>query len=130
VIVELHWRVTPRHFEIPVDLERCWERLQPVTLASESVSSLAPEDMLLLLCAHGAMHSWEQLLWIADIAELVRTQPALEWGQVLEQSHRAGRGRMLMLGLYLADTLLDAPLPHSVRAELRADARAGSLLHG
>jgi hypothetical protein len=121
VRVELHWRITPRIFEIPLDLDGCWARLQPVWLAGTSVPSLAPEDLLLFLCAHGSKHGWERLLWIADIAELARAQPALDWQRVLDEARRPGCGRMLSLGLSLADSLLGAPLPAAVRARVRAD---------
>jgi hypothetical protein len=115
VLVELHWRIAPRHFAAPREPERWWERLQPLCLAGTTVESLMTEDLLLCLCVHGSKHGWERLLWIADIAELVRSQPGLDWSAVLEQARRSGCRRMLLLGLGLAHELLDAPLPDPVR---------------
>src|SRR5207247_2195984 len=56
--VELHWNLAPREFPYPVDLEEVWTRLRPVRLGGRTVCTLASEDLLLFLCAHGAKHCW------------------------------------------------------------------------
>ncbi len=127
VIVELHWRVAPRYFAFALDVERLWERLKPMSLVGKEVLTLSPEDWLLILCAHGAKHRWEQLKWICDIAELIRVQEALDWGLVTEQAMSLGVARMLFLGLVLARDLLGAALPGEVVRRARADPVVESL---
>jgi hypothetical protein len=85
------------------------------------VLSLAPEDLLLLLCVHGGKHCWCQLNWICDVAELLRAHPELDWDQVLEQARTRGGMRMLLLGLRLARDLLEAPVPDEVSEKIAAD---------
>ena len=43
------------------------------------MSSLAPEDNLLLLCMHGAKHCWSRLERVCDVAELITSHSNLDW---------------------------------------------------
>ena len=80
--VELHWAFTPKHFSWPCDIAGLWERLEPVSLAGKSARTLAPEDLLPILCVHGAKHCWERLEWICGVAELIRVAQARDWKRV------------------------------------------------
>src|SRR3712207_8653927 len=40
---------------------------------------------LLILCVHGTKHIWGRLSWICDVAELLRTQPDMDWEYVLDR---------------------------------------------
>ncbi|MGH8059462.1 MAG: nucleotidyltransferase family protein, partial [Candidatus Entotheonellia bacterium] len=90
-------------------------------LAGTTVATLAPEDMLLVICAHGSHHHWSRLQWICDVARLVRVHQTLDWDQVLAQARTARGQRMLWLGLRLAQDLLAAPLPPEVAPQVQHD---------
>jgi hypothetical protein len=123
VTVEIHWGLARRHFSFPLDLDALWERLEPVSLAGKTVRHLAPEDLLLVLCLHGAKHCWSSLKWICDVAALVRARPELDWDEVLRRATSQGSVRMLLLGLLLARELLGVDLPREVWLRLEADPR-------
>jgi Uncharacterised nucleotidyltransferase len=131
VLVELHWDITPRHFTFPLDLERVWERLEPMSLAEATVLTFPLEDLLLILCVHGAKHLWERLEWICGVAELLRMGNRLAWMGVMARARELGSERMLCLGLFLASDLLGAPLPgeiwHRVQADPIVQALAGKV---
>src|SRR6185295_14836569 len=74
--------------------------------------------LVLSLCVHGSKHLWERLAWICDVAELVKTRTDLNWSVLLERAVSTGNERMLFLGLYLANNLLDAPLPLHVESKV------------
>jgi hypothetical protein len=114
VLVELHWALTSATFFFPLDSALLWTRLETVSLLETPVRSLAPEDLLLILCVHGAKHHWSRLGWICDVAALLRVTPQLDWARCLAQASRLGGTRMLALGLSLAHTLLDAGFPEAV----------------
>jgi hypothetical protein len=63
------------------------------------VMALVGEDLLLILCAHGAKHLWMALGWICDVAELLRVHRDMNWPDILEEARsrlsarRAGRGK-------------------------------------
>jgi hypothetical protein len=121
VHVEIHWAFTRTYWSFPIDYQRLWSRLQPVTLNGAHVSSFHPEDLLLILCAHAAKHYWERLAWICDVAELIRAHPKVQWEQIMRQANELRSDRILLLGLFLASDLLGAVLPDQVLARVRAD---------
>jgi hypothetical protein len=120
-VVELHWGIAERHF-FPLDTERLWERVNRIPLAGNTILNLSPEDMLLILCAHGTRHAWERLEWVCDVAELIRVRREdMGWEQLIAQARALGSERMLLLGLFLANDLLGATLPKKVSERVRAD---------
>jgi hypothetical protein len=127
VEVELHWRFAPDHFAFALDLTRLWECLEPVSLEGTTVLTLPPEELLLTLCVHGTRHAWTRLIWICDLAELIRAHPGMEWRRVLEQASTLRCARVLAVGLLLARNLLGADLPGDVLHWLQADPAALSL---
>src|SRR5262249_44960393 len=66
IIVDLHWRLANKSVALPVRSAAVWERLQNVTIAGRTVPTLAQEDLVLFLAAHGTMHGWGSLIWVCD----------------------------------------------------------------
>jgi hypothetical protein len=129
LIIELHWEVAPHLFASTVNGERLWQDLITLDLPSTPVTSVktfSAEDLLFSLCVHGSRHLWERLAWICDIAELIKRQP-LNWPALLERAAIADTERMFLLGVHLAQRLLDAPVPNEVMQRCDADERLSSL---
>jgi len=120
-IVELHQDIRPRYFAFQLDPEQLWERVAPLALGGREVLNLASEDLLIMLCVHGANHCWERLAWICDLAELIRAQPNLDWQRLLDDARASGGERMVLLGLLLARDLLGAVLPEQVMSRIAVD---------
>ncbi len=112
-IVELHWGVASRFFMFPLDVDRFLDRLIPMGLMGKRVLAPPPEDLLLILCVHGAKDLWERLEWICGIAELVRAHE-INWDRVLLQARELGAERSVFLGLLLGKEFFDAGLPDAV----------------
>jgi hypothetical protein len=127
VRVELHWRLTGKHFDFSLDPDSLWERLEKVSLAGSRVRTLAPQDLLLYLSMHGSRHGWERLLWVCDVAELIRTSSDLDWASVREEATKLGCERSLALGLFLAHDLLDTQLPWAVWHEIQVQPEVRAL---
>lgn len=121
VVVELHWRITRKYFSLPLDYERLWEGLEPVSLAGRTVLNLSQEDLLLILCVHGSMHRWSRLGWICDISEMIHVSQGIDWERVMKQARALGSERILFLGLFLAKDLLHVPLPKEIVHQVEAD---------
>ena len=121
VRIELHWRLTGRHFSFPIDTKGFWECLDRESLAGSTVRNLPLNLLLLFLCMHGSRHGWERLAWICDIAELIRGNQNLNWETLLEQAGVLGNERNLALGLFLANDLLGVSLPEDILRRIQAD---------
>ena len=120
-MVDLHWAVIPARFSFAPDTDSMWERLEKASLNGVEFLTVSPEDLLILLCVHGAKHAWERLNWICDLAELIRARSSLDWEFVMNIASRNHGERMLFLGLLLAKDLLGAPLPAEVLQRVRDD---------
>ena len=127
VMVEVQWKIRPEYFSFPLDHERLWERLEPSSLAGKAVLAFSSEDLLLILCVHGATHLWQTLDLVCDVAELIWAREEMDWELVMEQASALGSERMLYLGLFLASDLLGAPLPNRVTHEVEADPKVKAL---
>jgi hypothetical protein len=126
-VVELHASLAPRAFAFDLDLARMWPRRGVVALSGQPVAAPGAEDLLLILCMHGAKHLWKNLGWICDVAELLRVRPHVDWDAVRREARRLGCGCLLRLGAYLAEGVLDAPLPPDVSWEAGGDAAVRAL---
>ena len=126
-MVDLHWAVIPTRFSFAPDTVSMWQRLERVSLSGCEFLTVAPEDLITLLCIHGAKHAWERLGWICDLAELIRTRSGMDLNSVIEMGARNGGQRIVPLGLFLASDLLDAPMPPGVFERLQSDRQVKSL---
>jgi hypothetical protein len=126
-MVELHARIAPRDFHFPLGLGRLWPRLRPVSLNGRDVLALAGEDLLLVLCMHGAKHLWSCLGWVCDVAELLRVHPGMDWPAVAAQARLVRCERILGLGLLLAHDLLQGPVPEELVRQARSVAAVRGL---
>jgi hypothetical protein len=67
------------------------------------------------------------LLWICDVAELIRVETSLNWEHIRASATRLGCERMLALGLRLAQDLLGAELPQEIERFVNRDSRVKAL---
>jgi hypothetical protein len=119
--VELHWAFTGREFPFGLQLDDLLPRLRTVRLGGHPLPAIPPEELLLVLCVHGAKHRWDHLEWLAGVAELLRITPELDEEKVLTDSARLGARRTLHLGLALAGLVLDGPVPEGLAGSIRSD---------
>jgi len=125
MLIELHWAIAPRFFGVPFDIEAMWRRLHTTTLISETIAFPCSEDLLVMLCVHGAKDCWEKLEWVGAVAELLHDEQSLDWDLVFAQARELRCRRLLELGLLLAHGLFESPLPVQVTATRHADKLTG-----
>ncbi len=118
-VVDLHWRLSPRHFPFAPDGEQIWNRSVEMELLGRRVRVLGPADTILFQACHGSKHGWMTLAQICDFAHVLATAKPIDWSSVLDDARRARSLRMLLLGVELADSLSLCEVP----AELLDDAR-------
>lgn len=121
VSVDLHWGFTLNYSFLEPNLEWFLPRIVPVLLAGTVVHTFSTEDLILLLCLHGAKDGWERLLWVCDLAELLEMHDDINWTWTFEQAHRMGMQRMLFVGLFLAYGLLGAVIQSQILTRMQSD---------
>jgi hypothetical protein len=128
VMVELHWAITSHTFYFPLDPNSLWQRVGTVSIEGSPVPNLSPEDLLLVLSVHGSKHHWGRLLWICDIAELLRTySEEIDWKRLTKQASSLGTERILYLALFLAHDVLGAIVPEDVWQRTQTAPKVASL---
>lgn len=120
-MLDLHWRFAADYLGGGLDPEEALARRAPVQVLGKTVFTLHPEDHLLLLCQHGAFHSWANLSSVSDVAHLINSQKNWDWPRLLHRAQAVGQWRQTLLGLSLAQGALGAPVPAEVIREAEAD---------
>lgn len=122
-MVEFHTRMTNiRYFDIPEDF--WWEDLREREFNGQSYQLLSIEKGLIFACLHITMHGYYCLKFLVTIAEMMRVfRDSLNWGKVSEYEEKFSLHHPVMLSLYLASELLDAPLPSGIKDRLKGHSR-------
>jgi hypothetical protein len=120
-LVELQWGVLPFFYAVDLRMDDLLMRSGRTALEGREVPTLAPEDLLLVLCLHAAKHLWMRLIWVCDIAETLR-QPT-DFTQVLARARALGIARILGVSFWLVKNVLGSPIPKCAEELLAADAQ-------
>lgn len=119
--VDLQWGLAPHYFTLDLRPEPLWDRIQTVSVLDQAVKTFSPEDTFLLLCLHGAKHSWTELRQVVDIAAFLSAEPNLSWDSVLADAERAKCKRIVLLAARLGSDLQGVVLPEDVFQMTRSD---------
>jgi hypothetical protein len=121
VNVELHWKLSGSHFDLPFEMNGLWARLERISLANVNVRTLPFDDLIIYLCLHGSRHGWERFGWICDVNELIRSQDTIDWGRVIKKARDLGCENVLNLGLYLIYDFFGREFPFSGWQAVKSD---------
>jgi len=129
MVIELRWRLdlTQPRFRRNLGLEWAGPHRRTAMLAGAEVPNLDPESTLLVLCMHGSKHAWSRLIWINDIAQVLKSFPDLNWKEVTREAKRSGLWRSLALGILLAHRVADAAVPEPALRRFERDTVARSM---
>ena len=107
--VELHWRMLNYH-GWPTFHDRPGAMVvQPTEVGDLLVPDAATN--LMYLSTHGALHLWDRLKWLTDIAWLARARGPEALARDMALASQTGIGRPVLFALSLAHRLLGSPLP-------------------
>ena len=121
--LELQWALQPRFYAVDFDMDKLFQRAVNVTVAGRDMKTLSPEDLLLVLSVHAAKHVWERLIWLCDIARIIRLAN-LDWTAVQSRTRQYGIKRILHITLLLTNRFLAEPIPKSIESAVLADQNA------
>jgi hypothetical protein len=123
VLIELHTAPHADEDATVFDVPSWWAQAMPITVLGEKTLTLSAEDHLLYLCWHYRFHGFTRLLWLYDLAMLVRTcGPMLDWETLLQQARQLRLETTLYYCLSWCRDLFAAEAPAAVFARLRPPA--------
>jgi hypothetical protein len=125
--VDLHWQLSSKGVAFPIQSAEVWSKLRQVTIAGRPVLTLANDDLVLFLAAHGTKEGWRRLVWVIDFAELLRKCQDIDWAETVDRAHQSHSLRSLLMAINLASTLLDAPAPVNALDAARANSAVRAL---
>jgi hypothetical protein len=117
LVLEFHFNILGLHFPVgPEPMGRM--TAAPMAVCGAEVAILSPEHELCYLCLHAQQHSYQRLIWLADIAELA-SRPGIDWGRVFAACGSLKIRASVHHGLRLAEKLWPGAAPRNVLLELR-----------
>jgi hypothetical protein len=119
-LLELQWALQPRFYAVDFDMDGLFERAVNATVVGRSVKTPSPEDLLLVLSVHAAKHVWGRLIWLCDIAQILRLGD-LNWDWVQAHARTFGIERILHVTLLLANRLLATAIPAPIEKSILED---------
>ena len=122
-LLELQWALQPRFYAVDYDMDGLFERAVNVTVASRRVKTPSPEDLLLVLAVHAAKHVWGRLIWLCDIAQILKRE-GLHWDWVQSRAREFGIERILRITLLLAKRFLATAIPAPLEQAILEDRAA------
>jgi hypothetical protein len=129
-LLELQWALQPRFYAVDFEMDGLFERAVNVAAAGRGLRTPSPEDLLLVLSVHAAKHVWGRLIWLCDIAQILKREN-VNWKWVQSQARELGVERILHITLLLANRLLataiPAPLENAILADRAAQAFADEI---
>ena len=125
ITIDLHWALAslpPYVAAFPqTEIWNCAESLVP---SGPSARRLSTADELRFLCYHyAAQHRGGRLIWLVDIAEILRTLPSTwDWQQFVSDTIARGLATPVAVALDAAQRVLPVKIPAKVMLELRVAA--------
>lgn len=130
--VDIHWKFFHDYYLRYPEMGTCGEipgreAIAFVNICGRRVATPAPEDHLLVLCAHHTTHCWNELRLVCDIAGMVLAFKEIDYTRLFARARRMGASRMLATGLKLAQLAFLLDMPEAARQELQRDRLARQL---
>lgn len=120
--IELHWRLMPAAIGKASPSEFVWNHARQVTVFGTPVRTLPAEVFALIIFLHaGVKHRWSQLKFLADAARIISKYKNLDWTFFIDEATQRKEERPVLLGAYLANALLQAPLPAPLAERIKRD---------
>jgi hypothetical protein len=125
-LLEVQWAIQPRFYAVDLDMDGLFRRATTLAVAGHPMKTPSVEDLFLVLSVHAAKHVWARLVWLCDIAQLMRL-PNLNWEWIGSQARELGVVRILQVSMLLANRLLGAVTPATAQQFLPEDSTAVAL---
>jgi hypothetical protein len=130
-LLELQWALQPRFYAVDFDMEKLFAQAVKVEVAGREMRTAGAEDLLLVLAVHAAKHVWDRLIWLCDIAQILKREK-LDWARVQKRAREVGIERILHVSLLLTHRFWGTEIPVEIAPAARGfvEEIAGSMAAG
>ena len=125
--LELHWDIAHPHFALETGVDGFWSRLTSTRIGDANVPDLSEQDLLFALIVHGTRHAWSRLMWLVDVAELLRASPKIDWKLFSTNIEERSAARMVATALALTKNVFTVGVADEAMNPAYADAVAAGL---
>ena len=125
-LLEVQWALQPRFYAVDYEMEGLFPRAITINVAGRNMRTPSHEDLFLILSLHAAKHVWGRLIWLCDIAEILKL-PALNWDWIGQTAKALGIVRILQVTLVLTKLLLGTTIPADAEKTFAPDQAAMAL---
>jgi len=128
LVLEVHHHIVPIVAPVSVAIDHFWQRARPAQFALVPALILSPEDLLLSTCIHLSVRQCfvNTLRDLVDIASIIAVYGAeLDWDQLVRDATTYKTAGCLYYSLWLAQSIIEAPLPQGLLENLKSAAGIG-----
>lgn len=125
--LHIHWHIVnitlPTYmYSQHIEMDRFWKEAKPVTIDGVETLQLTPTHLIIYLAEHALKHSFDKLILLCDINEVIKTYgDQIDWGDLIEEAMRLGMEKQLFYSLYFANYFLGAQIPDQVLSRLKPE---------
>jgi hypothetical protein len=123
VMIDLHWHLVTQHWYRQVtriDFDGLWERALPLHITGSQALRLSPEDELLHLAFHAALHhGLGHTRGRDDILQILAKQPEIDWAAFVERAKQWKVRQACWITLYALNIVDATVVPQNVLDELQ-----------
>jgi hypothetical protein len=125
-LLEVQWSILPRFYAVDFDMDGVFAQAVTLPVAGREMKTPGHEDLFLILAVHAAKHVWGRLIWVCDLARIMR-KPGLDWSWIAAQARKLGIVRIVRVTMLLAERMLGAEIPQAASEKLTSDYEADAL---
>lgn len=120
VLIELHTAPHEGDIGMNFDVAALWANGQPITVLGEAAVTMNPVDHLLYLCWHYRFHSFSRLLWLYDVAVMLRAVgDDFDWKLLIEKARQQKLATTLYYCLSWCRDLFNVDVPAQLLGSLK-----------
>lgn len=112
-VVEVHWKLAFRYFDIPADF--WWEDVRGMEYEGVQMPALSAERYVLYTIFRLYSHAFRPLRFFVLIAEIInKYEKELDWPKLISCARKYKMERLVLFTLKLLNELLECPAPEEV----------------
>lgn len=117
-VFEIHTRLHSNEMGVSFAPLQIWERARLITVAGVSVFGMGLEDLLVYLCWHYRSHVFDRLIWLYDIAIILRRYAdRLDWTLAHRIAYESGLAATLYFSVLWCKLVFNIAIPAKARIE-------------